>query len=127
VLLPVELSELRAAEALQYLLDGNYLDKKKSKGLTAELLTYNADLSVLAYSQITFKWKKDGAIAGELNKIGTASCMPNQVRTTGNTSPVRTTGNNCPNGSTYIHSTMAALALNAKFQDCELFLSPTAA
>lgn len=65
VLLPVELSELRAAEALQYLLDGNFLDRKTSKALTAELLTYNADLKLFGYSQLTFTWQKDGTIGGE--------------------------------------------------------------
>eukprot|EP00775_Hariotina_reticulata_P011535 gene11535-11678_t len=66
VLLPVELSELRAGEALQYLQDGNYLDRKTSKALTAELLTYNADLKLFGYSQLTFIWQKDGTIAGEV-------------------------------------------------------------
>jgi len=46
------------------LLDGNYLDKSKSKDLTAELLTHNADLRVLGYSKLTFTWQRDGAIQG---------------------------------------------------------------
>jgi hypothetical protein len=64
VLLPVKLSQHRSAAALQYLLDGNYLDKSKSKALTAELLTYNADLRVLGYSKLTFTWQQNGAVKG---------------------------------------------------------------
>lgn len=65
MLLPVKLSQPRSAAALQYLLDGNYLDKSKSKALTAELLTYNADLRVLGYSKLTFTWQQNGAVRGE--------------------------------------------------------------
>ena len=49
--------------ALQYLMDGNYLDQK-SKRLTAELLTYNADLKVIGYTDMTFDWQTDGSITG---------------------------------------------------------------
>eukprot|EP00879_Flechtneria_rotunda_P028207 GHRR01030295.1.p1 GENE.GHRR01030295.1~~GHRR01030295.1.p1 ORF type:complete len:524 (+),score=176.95 GHRR01030295.1:86-1573(+) len=63
VLLPNKLSQARSASALQYLIDGNYLDTK-SKHMTVELLTLNADLQVLGYTQLIFDWKKDGAIQG---------------------------------------------------------------
>jgi hypothetical protein len=63
VLLPTHLSRASSAAALQYLLDGNYLDKQ-SKQLTAELLTYNADLRVMGYGEITFAWQQDGSISG---------------------------------------------------------------
>eukprot|EP00879_Flechtneria_rotunda_P033490 GHRR01037098.1.p2 GENE.GHRR01037098.1~~GHRR01037098.1.p2 ORF type:complete len:104 (-),score=40.98 GHRR01037098.1:27-338(-) len=65
VLLPNKLFQARSASALQYLIDGNYLDKK-SKRMAAELLTFNADLQVLGYTQLIFDWKKDGAIQGGL-------------------------------------------------------------
>lgn len=64
VLLPTRLSQQRSAEALQYLLDGNYLDKQ-SKRLTAELLSYNADSRVVGYTQVSFAWQKDGSIKGK--------------------------------------------------------------
>jgi hypothetical protein len=66
VLLPTQLSQATSAAALQYLLDGNYLDKQ-SKQLAAELLTYNADLRVLGYAQMTFAWQRDGSISGALS------------------------------------------------------------
>lgn len=63
ILIPTRTSRQRSAAALQYLLDGNYLDRK-SKRLTAELLTYNADLRVMGYTQLSFDWQKDGTIRG---------------------------------------------------------------
>jgi len=49
---------------MQYLLDGNYLDTS-TRQLTAEMLTYNADLQVLGYTRATFDWQRDGAIKGQ--------------------------------------------------------------
>jgi hypothetical protein len=63
VLLPTQLSRAASASALQYLLDGNYLDNQ-SKQLSAELLTYNADLRVVGYAEISFAWQQDGSISG---------------------------------------------------------------
>lgn len=65
VLMVNRLSSIRSARLLQYLIDGNYLDKR-TKQLVAELLTYNPDLHVLAYSKMTFDWLSDGSIAGQL-------------------------------------------------------------
>jgi hypothetical protein len=64
VLLPLQLSQARSAAALQYLLDGNYLDKQ-SAGLSAQLLAYNADLRILGQVRINFQWRDDGSIDGE--------------------------------------------------------------
>jgi hypothetical protein len=64
VLLPNRLSQQRAATVMQYLLDGNYLDRS-TRQLTAEAMTYNADLGVLGYTRATFTWQADGAINGE--------------------------------------------------------------
>jgi hypothetical protein len=63
VLLPNRLSRARSAALMQYLLDGNFLDRS-SRRLTAELLTYNADLRVLGYTSATFDWQSDGSITG---------------------------------------------------------------
>ncbi len=49
---------------VQMLMDGNYLDKR-TKGLTAELLTYNSDLRVLGYAKMEFRWQADGTVSGE--------------------------------------------------------------
>lgn len=64
MLLPNRLSQQRSAAALQYLLDGNYLDKQ-TRHLTAELLAYNADLKVMGYTTARFDWQPDGSIKGE--------------------------------------------------------------
>lgn len=64
VLLPNRLSQQRSTAVMQYLLDGNYLDKS-TRQLTAEMLTYNADLQVLGYTRATFDWQRDGAIKGK--------------------------------------------------------------
>eukprot|EP00798_Chlamydomonas_sp_ICE-L_P022244 gene22244-29314_t len=42
-------------------MDGNYLDDK-TKGLTAEILSYNRELHVLGYARGNFKWMLDGSI-----------------------------------------------------------------
>lgn len=63
VLLPNRLSQQRSTAVLQYLLDGNYLDKH-TRQLTAEAMTYNAELAVLGYTRATFDWQEDGAIKG---------------------------------------------------------------
>jgi hypothetical protein len=63
VLLPNRLSQQRSTVVLQYLLDGNYLDKH-TRQLTAEAMTYNAELAVLGYTRATFDWQEDGAIKG---------------------------------------------------------------
>jgi hypothetical protein len=73
VLLPTQLSRATSAAALQYLLDGNYLDKQ-SKQLTAELLTYNADLRVIGYAHMTFAWQRDGSISGVPASAGLEIC-----------------------------------------------------
>jgi hypothetical protein len=57
VLLPLQLSQARSAAALQYLLDGNYLDKQ-SAGLSAQL-------RILGQVRIDFQWRDDGSINGE--------------------------------------------------------------
>eukprot|EP00798_Chlamydomonas_sp_ICE-L_P008477 gene8477-4838_t len=44
-----------------YLMDGNYLDDQ-TKGMTAEILSYNRDLHVLGYARGNFKWMLDGSI-----------------------------------------------------------------
>ncbi len=64
VLLVNRLSQHRSADVLQFLMDGNFLDKR-TKGMTAELLTYNSDLRVLGYVKLSFEWKVDGTVAGE--------------------------------------------------------------
>jgi hypothetical protein len=64
VLLPLQLSQARSAAVLQYLLDGNYLDKQ-SAGLSAQLLVYNADLRILGHVKIDFQWRDDGSIKGK--------------------------------------------------------------
>lgn len=64
VLLPNRLSQQRSTAVMQYLLDGNYLDRN-TRQLVAEALTYNADLHVLGYTRATFDWQADGAIKGE--------------------------------------------------------------
>jgi hypothetical protein len=64
VLLPLQLSQARSAAAMQYLLDGNYLDKQ-SAGLSAQLLVYNADLRILGHVKIDFQWRDDGSIKGK--------------------------------------------------------------
>jgi hypothetical protein len=73
VLLPTQLSRATSAAALQYLLDGNYLDKQ-SEQLTAELLTYNADLRVMGYAHMTFAWQRDGSISGVTASTGIGPC-----------------------------------------------------
>lgn len=63
VLLSNRLSKQSSTALLQYLLDGNYLDKD-TRQLTAEVVTYNAGLHVLGYTRATFDWQADGAIKG---------------------------------------------------------------
>lgn len=63
VLLPNRLSQQRSATVMQYLLDGNYLDRSTRRS-TAELLTFNAELHVLGYTSASFEWQPDGAIKG---------------------------------------------------------------
>ncbi|WIA22838.1 hypothetical protein OEZ86_009786 [Tetradesmus obliquus] len=65
VLLPLQLSQARSAAALQYLADGNYLDRQ-SGGLRASLLAYNADLRILGLARLDFSWRDDGSIQGVL-------------------------------------------------------------
>jgi hypothetical protein len=74
VLLPLQLSQARSAAALQYLLDGNYLDKQ-SAGLSAQLLVYNADLRILGHARVDFQWRDDGAIQGEAVQQGCCVCF----------------------------------------------------
>lgn len=85
VLIPTRASQQRSALAMQYLFDGNYLDKK-SRGFTAELLTYNADLRVLGYVKMTFDWQADGAITGRhpltFLRITGSQCSPSAVKQT---------------------------------------------
>jgi hypothetical protein len=69
VLLPNALPSGRAAALLQYLLDGSYLDGT-TRGLTAELLAFNADLSVFGYARAEFQWQAGGAITGRLSFQG---------------------------------------------------------
>jgi hypothetical protein len=64
VLLPLQLSQARSAAAMQYLLDGNYLDKQ-SAGLSAALLVYNADLRILGLARLHLQWRSDGSFTGE--------------------------------------------------------------
>eukprot|EP00798_Chlamydomonas_sp_ICE-L_P004363 gene4363-14486_t len=61
VLFENRMQEEQAANVMQYLMDGNYLDYK-TKGLTAEILSYNRDLHVLGYARGNFKWMLDGSI-----------------------------------------------------------------
>ncbi len=64
MLLPNRLSQQRSTAVMQYLLDGNYLDKH-TRRLTAEAMTYNSELKVLGYTRATFDWQEDGAIKGK--------------------------------------------------------------
>jgi hypothetical protein len=64
LLLPVGVSALRAQQLVGHLLDGNYLDGTGSKGLSAELLTYNPDLQLLGYASGSFTWTRHGAVEG---------------------------------------------------------------
>eukprot|EP00798_Chlamydomonas_sp_ICE-L_P022445 gene22445-29559_t len=61
VLFENRMREEQASNVMQYLMDGNYLDYK-TKGLTAEILSYNRDLHVLGYARGNFKWMLDGSI-----------------------------------------------------------------
>eukprot|EP00798_Chlamydomonas_sp_ICE-L_P007688 gene7688-851_t len=61
VLFENRMIEEQAANVMQYLMDGNYLDGK-TKGLTAEILSYNQELHVLGYARGNFKWMLDGSI-----------------------------------------------------------------
>jgi hypothetical protein len=79
VLLPNRLSQQRSSAVLQTLLDGNYLDRS-TRQLTAEVVTYNADLRVLGYTRATFDWQPDGAIKGK--QFRTAGCNVNKMSVT---------------------------------------------
>eukprot|EP00798_Chlamydomonas_sp_ICE-L_P019373 gene19373-26022_t len=61
VLFENRMIEEQAANVMQYLMDGNYLDDK-TKGLTAEILSYNRELHVLGYARGNFKWMLDESI-----------------------------------------------------------------
>jgi hypothetical protein len=65
VLLPVDISAGRAQQLVTHLLDGNYLDGQRSKGMTAELLTYNPALQLLGYVRGDFSWTEYGQVIGE--------------------------------------------------------------
>lgn len=67
VLLPVDISASRAQQLVTHLLDGNYLDGQRSKGMTAELLTYNPDLQLLGYVRGDFYWTEYGQVIGALS------------------------------------------------------------
>eukprot|EP00798_Chlamydomonas_sp_ICE-L_P008501 gene8501-4860_t len=59
----------QAANVMQYLMDGNYLDDQ-TKGMTAEILSYNRDLHVLGYARGNFKWMLDGSIKVKWEFLG---------------------------------------------------------
>lgn len=59
---------------LQYLLDANYLDATNTRQLSAEMMTYNAELQVVGYTRATFDWKADGAIQGAWREFKAAGC-----------------------------------------------------
>ena len=55
---------------LQYLRDGDYLDRRYTDSLSIELLSYNAELHVLGYLNVGLEWGADGSIQGVLVCMG---------------------------------------------------------
>jgi hypothetical protein len=74
VLMPNRLSQQRSTAVLQYLMDSNYLDKN-TRQLTAEAMTYNAELAVLGYTRATFNWHADGTIKGTSTAAARFCCI----------------------------------------------------
>ena len=70
VLLESGLGAGRAAALLRYLADGNYLDRRQTQAMTAELLVYNPGLHAFAFYRGEFDWTPSGAIAGRLSAVG---------------------------------------------------------
>jgi len=63
VLVDVQLPTKRVKQTLTQLKDGAYLSSTLTKQLTAQLLSYNADLSVFGYWRATFRWTEEGTIS----------------------------------------------------------------
>ncbi|KAG2436559.1 hypothetical protein HYH02_011496 [Chlamydomonas schloesseri] len=70
VLLESGLGAGRAAALLRYLADGNYLDRRQTQALTAELLVYNPGLHAFAFYRANFDWTASGSIAGRVSAVG---------------------------------------------------------
>lgn len=68
-------------------MDGNYLDKQ-SKTLTAEFLTYSADLRVMGYGRVTLEWQDNGAVTGG-PALGVPACTYSSPLMTHSTHCVR--------------------------------------
>ena len=58
--------ERSCSPALQ---DGNYLDRQ-TRSLSAELLTFSAELRVFGYARLAFSWMADGSVSLKAHFLG---------------------------------------------------------
>ncbi|GFR47551.1 hypothetical protein Agub_g9276, partial [Astrephomene gubernaculifera] len=70
VLVETGLSTHRTAQLVRYLADGNYLDRRQTRDLSAEMLVYNPIVHAFAYFRADFTWDQPGSITGRLSAIG---------------------------------------------------------
>lgn len=70
VLLEGGLSQQRARELVTLLADGNYLDRRQTRDLDAEMLVYNAERRAFAFFSARFAWADSGTISGRLSLVG---------------------------------------------------------
>ncbi len=70
VLLEGGLSQERARELVTLLANGNYLDRRQTRDLDAEMLVYNAERRAFAFFSARFAWAESGKISGRLSLVG---------------------------------------------------------
>ncbi|KXZ41637.1 hypothetical protein GPECTOR_350g101 [Gonium pectorale] len=70
VLLEGGLSFGRAVDMVRYLMDGNYLDRRQTSDMSAELLVYNPVVKAFAYFRGDFSWGETGGINGRFSTVG---------------------------------------------------------
>lgn len=57
------LSRSRLGQLMQYLQDGQYLDRHLTRQLSVELVTFNSDTRTFGYARMVFDWAGDGIIS----------------------------------------------------------------
>ncbi|GFR49555.1 hypothetical protein Agub_g11601 [Astrephomene gubernaculifera] len=70
VLLDTSLGERRIREMLLALKEGAYLDSELTESLTAQMVSYDAEMHVFGYWRAEFSWGAEGAIRGSFSLQG---------------------------------------------------------
>ena len=70
LLIDNHLPRSRVRQMIQYISDGEFLDRQLTQQVTMQAVTYNPDTKNFGYTKLTFNWGGDGFVTLKMSAMG---------------------------------------------------------